>query len=96
LLHRRHEKHAHWEDLGEQLDDKRVTLSNLEKNPRSSRPSPSGGGIGKIMGNIGDKIQQMMDSDPEMTRRSNIARLKDVIGQVCILNMRSTYVCLIA
>lgn len=36
----------------------------------------------KMMESAGDKLYNMVDSDPELTRRSNAARLRDEISEV--------------
>lgn len=51
------------------------------------RSSGIGGGIGKMMGKLGGKIQNMIDNDPEMTRRKQSARLRDTITQVLLLSI---------
>ena len=58
----------------------------MEKDPNVSVPPPtsSGVGFGKMFGSIGDKLHQMIDNDPELTRRTQIARLKDTITQVTL------------
>lgn len=75
LLRKRHLKHAQLEDLGDQLDDKRVQLVNLE---RGSQTLVSGGT--GFFGQLGDKLHQLVDQDPDATRRMNIARVKDAIS----------------
>ncbi len=88
----RHQLHLRYEDLGDQLDSKRIYMSNLERDPGSPQvqsPSSSSNpilGLGKMMiggiGAIGDKLHNMMDSNPELTRRTQIAKLRETIAQV--------------
>lgn len=44
VLKTRHAKHMHYEDLGDQLDNKRIYLSNLERDPSA----PNGGYVSPI------------------------------------------------
>ncbi|KAI3641807.1 hypothetical protein MIR68_000076 [Amoeboaphelidium protococcarum] len=74
LLKLRHLKHAQWEDLGDTLEQKKMHLNNLEQGLVS--PSASGSGF---FGAITGKFQSLLDNDPEMTRRNNVAKLKDTI-----------------
>eukprot|EP00158_Paraphelidium_tribonemae_P008724 Partr_v1_DN28662_c1_g1_i1_m49451 putative sorting nexin len=85
VLRNRHRLHAQYESLGEQLDSKRIHLSQLEKDSGVSSASASGGALKSVisgLGSIGDRLQQMMDTDPAQTRRNQIAKLKDSISQL--------------
>ena len=80
--------------MGAQIDAKRIYLSGLEKDPaiaesvkQQQEQQQSGTvGLGRLVKNslqsLGDKIHQVIDSDPEATRRSQIAKTRDQIMQL--------------
>lgn len=73
VLRQRLQKHAYYEELGETLDSKRLTLANLEKGKVEEVS-----GFGKMVG----KLTQMIDSDPEATRRNQIVKLRENIASL--------------
>lgn len=88
LLKTRHSKHAQYEDLCEQLDIKRIQLTNLEnRGPNSVTASNMGShSLMNVMSGgfdvVSSRIQQLLDGDPEITRLNQIAKLRDTILNV--------------
>jgi hypothetical protein len=83
ILKLRNQKHGKYEDFGEQLDLKRFQLQGLENDQsRSLPPQMSSTSLGKVLGSIADKIHTIIDNDPETTRKTQIAKIRESISEL--------------
>lgn len=75
VLRLRHSLALHLEELGEALDTKRSQLASLEAGAHVSDVKTGFSGLRS-------KVESMLDSDPEDSRRKMIAKLRDQIVRV--------------
>ena len=93
VLQDRHSRHMLYESLGDQLDRKRIELSQLDQTPSHIAENPVTRTVsistapltrtksGGLMGSLSDKLlNQLMDIDPVQHRQSTIAKLKESIS----------------
>ena len=68
----------------EKTEEESKKMADAYQNMERQRPVVANKGV---IGNITEKINSMMDSDPDATRRHNIAKTKDTIAQVIFINI---------
>eukprot|EP00834_Sanchytrium_tribonematis_P002647 NODE_86_length_22075_cov_1.190253.p7 type:complete len:360 gc:universal NODE_86_length_22075_cov_1.190253:9761-10840(+) len=91
ILDFRIQEQADFESNTDQLSTKWSTLKQLEKvEEEQKRMQDAFQGVERsrpaanksVIGNLTEKLNSMIDSDPDATRRHNIAKTKDTIAQV--------------